>query len=75
MRTPMLTSNLHIARFIGSRVTKLTARLSAIRGGENFHENSFDNVIVLVQPWYNVFETLTDKVLFAAFLKMRTFQF
>jgi len=24
-------------------------------GGSNFHENSFDDVIVLIQPWYNFF--------------------
>jgi len=25
------------------------------RGGGNFHEISFDDVIVLIQPWYNFF--------------------
>jgi len=24
-------------------------------GGDNFHEISFDDVIVLIQPWYNFF--------------------
>jgi len=29
---------------------------SALRfGGGNFHEISFDDVIVLIQPWYNFF--------------------
>jgi len=26
-----------------------------ISGGGNFHEISFDDVIVLMQPWYNFF--------------------
>jgi len=26
-----------------------------ISGGGNFHEISFDDVIVLIQPWYNFF--------------------
>jgi len=30
---------------------------------------------MLTQPWYNFFQTVTDKVLFATFPKMRTFQF
>jgi len=26
-----------------------------ISGGSHFHEISFDDVIVLIQPWYNFF--------------------
>jgi len=38
--------------------------------GGNFHELSFDDAIVLIQPS----QTVTDKVLFATFPKI-TFQF
>ena len=31
------------------------ATSSSFRGGGNFHEISFDAIIVLVQPWYNFF--------------------
>jgi len=30
---------------------------------------------VLIQPWYKFFANVTDKVLFATFPKIRTFQF
>ena len=42
-----------------------------ISGGSNFHELSFDDVIVLIQPS----QTVTDKVHFATFPKITTFQF
>jgi len=29
-------------------------------GGGNFHEVSFDDVIVLIQPWYKFSQTVTD---------------
>jgi len=32
-----------------------SATSSSFRGGSNFHEISFDDVIVLVQPWCNFF--------------------
>jgi len=31
------------------------ANCSSFRGGGSFHEISFDDVIVLIQPWYNFF--------------------
>jgi len=31
-------------------------------GGGNFHEISFDDVIVLIRPWYNFSQTVTDKL-------------
>jgi len=40
-----------------------------ISGGGNFHEISFDEVIVLIQPWYNFSQTVTDKFFFAHFQK------
>jgi len=46
-----------------------------ISGGGNFHEISFDDVIVLIQLWYKIFANVTDEVLFATFPKIRTFQF
>jgi len=49
-----------------------------ISGGGNFHEISFDDVIVIIQPFNRgttFSQTVTDKVLFAAFPKKRTFQF
>jgi len=30
---------------------------------------------VLIQPWYKFFAKVTDKVIFAIFPKIRTFQF
>ena len=47
---------------------------SPFQGG-NFHEMSFDDVIVLTQPWYNFSQTVTDKALVVTFPKMMTFQF
>jgi len=41
--------------------------------GGNFHEISFDDVIVLIQPWCNFFANVTDKVLFATFPKNQNF--
>ena len=49
------------------------ATSSSFRGGDNFHELSFDDVIVLFQPWYNVFANGHIYVIFATFLKMRTY--
>jgi len=46
-----------------------------ISGRGNFYEISFDDVIVLIQPWYKFFANVKDKVLFATFPKIRTFQF
>jgi len=46
------------------------ATRSSISGG-NFHELSFDDVIVFIQPS----QTVTDKILFATFPKITTFQF
>jgi len=43
-----------------------------ISGEGNFHELSFDDVIVLIQPWYNFFANGHRYVLFATFPKMRT---
>ena len=43
-------------------------------GGGNFHELSFDDAIVLIQPWYNLFANGHRYVLFATFQKLRTFQ-
>ena len=40
--------------------------------GGNFHELSFDDVIVLIQPWY-IFFANGHKVLFATFLKMKSY--
>jgi len=54
--------------FIGYR----GAISSSFRGG-NFHELSFDDVIVLIQPWYNFFANSLRYVLFATFPKMRTY--
>jgi len=31
------------------------ATSSSFRGGDNFHEISFDDVIMLIQPWCNFF--------------------
>jgi len=31
------------------------ATSSSFRGGGNFHEISFDDVMVFIQPWYNFF--------------------
>jgi len=42
------------------------------RGG-NFYELSFDDVIVLIQPWYNFFVNRHRYVLFATFPEMRTY--
>jgi len=42
-------------------------------GVGNFHELSFDDVIVLIQPWYKFFENRHRYVLFATFPKMRTY--
>jgi len=39
-------------------------------GGGNFHEFSCDDVIVLIQPWYNCFANRYRYVLFATFPKM-----
>ena len=36
------------------------ASSSSFRGGGNFHELSFDDVIVLIQLWYNFSQTVTD---------------
>jgi len=44
-----------------------------ISGGDNFHELSFDDVIVLIKPWYNFFAKGHRYVLFATFPKMRTY--
>jgi len=44
-----------------------------ISGGGNFHELSFDDVIVLIQAWYNSFANGHRYVLFAIFPKMRTY--
>ena len=33
-----------------------------ISGGGNFHEFSFDEVIVLIQPWCNFSQMVTDNV-------------
>jgi len=41
--------------------------------GGNFHELSFDDVIVLIQPWYNFFANGHRYVLCAIFTKMRTY--
>ena len=42
-------------------------------GWGNFHELSFDDVIVLIQPCYNFFANGHRCVLFATFPKMRTY--
>jgi len=42
-------------------------------GRGNFHELSFDDVIVLIQPWYNFFANGHRYVLFATFPKMITY--
>jgi len=42
-------------------------------GGVNFHELSFDDVIVLIQAWYNFFANRHRYVRFATFPKMRTY--
>jgi len=39
--------------------------------GSNFHELSFDDVILLIQPWYNFFTNGHRYVLLATFPKMR----
>jgi len=39
----------------------------------NFHELPFDDVILLIQPWYNFFANGRIYVLFATFPKMRTY--
>jgi len=55
-----------------------TGAQPAFHFGGNFHEISFDDVLVLIQPWYNFCANghfITDKVLFATFPKMRNFQF
>jgi len=44
-----------------------------ISGGDNFHELSFDDVIVLIQAWYNSFANGHRYVLSAIFPKMRTY--
>jgi len=41
--------------------------------GGNFHELSFDDVIVLIQEWYNIFANGQRYVPFATFPKMRTY--
>jgi len=46
------------------------ATSSSFRGGGNFHELSFNDVIVLIQPWYNFFANGHRYVLFATFPKM-----
>jgi len=59
------------------------ASLEALAGAQpalyfaevNFHEILFDDVIKLIQPWYNFSQMVMDTVLFAIFPKMRTFQF
>ena len=33
-----------------------------ISGGGDFHEFSFDEVIVLIQPWFNFSQMVTDNV-------------
>jgi len=48
------------------------ATSSSFRGG-NFHELSFDDVIMLIQVWYNFFPNGLRHVLFATFPKMRTY--
>jgi len=35
------------------------ATSSSFQGGGNFHEISFDDVIVLIQPWHNFLQTVT----------------
>jgi len=45
-----------------------------ISGGGNFHELIFDDIIVLIQPYYNFFANGHRYFLFATFLKMRTYQ-
>jgi len=44
-----------------------------ISGGGNFHELSFDDVIVLIQRWYNCFANSHRYFLFATFPKIRTY--
>jgi len=46
----------------------------ALHFGEgNFHELSFDDVIVLIQAWYNFFANDRRCVRFATFSKMWTY--
>jgi len=42
-------------------------------GGGNFHELSFADIIIFIQPWHNFFANGHRYVLFATFLKMRTY--
>jgi len=58
------------AKNVLSAVTR-GATSSSFRGGGNFHQLSFDGVIVLIQPWYNFFANGHRYVLFATFPKMR----
>jgi len=46
-----------------------------ISGEGKFHELSFDDVIVLIQPWYNFFANGHRYVLFATFPKIRIYYF
>jgi len=46
-----------------------------ISGGGNFHEISFDDVTMLIQPWYNFFANGHRQSFFETFPKMRTFSF
>ena len=51
------------------------ATCSPFRGGGVFNELSFDYTIALIQPGTTFSQTVTDKVLFATFPKMRIIQF
>jgi len=64
-----------IEQWTGCTVHARCPTSSSLRGGVNFHEISFDDVIVVIQPWYKFFANVTDKFLFAIFPKIRTFQF
>jgi len=44
-----------------------------ISGGGNIHASSFNDVIVVIQPWYNIFTNGHRYVLFAIFPKMITY--
>jgi len=53
----------------------LQGRNQLFISGGNFQQISFDDIIVLIQTWCKFFANVTDKVLFAIFPKIITFQF